>query len=130
MYNIEELEVRLLSELKEIAEQLSIPNVKKLQKKELIYKILDQQAVLPDTQLPEKKSTMAIEKNDDSLNDAKGGEARKRTRVKRENVKQSEPDADEFSVSGGEFGYESFPKEEEFNISFDAPSSTTSASES
>lgn len=55
MYNIEELNVRLLSELKEIAEELGIKNFKKLPKQELIYKILDQQAVLPESQLPKKK---------------------------------------------------------------------------
>lgn len=48
MYNIEDLNVRLLSELKEIAEELGVKNFKKLPKKELIYKILDQQAVNPE----------------------------------------------------------------------------------
>lgn len=55
MYNIEELNVRLLSELKEIAEDLGVKNYKKLPKKELIYKILDQQAIMPETDLPEVK---------------------------------------------------------------------------
>ena len=47
MYNIEELKDRLLSELKEIAEQLKVGNFKKLSKQDLIYKILDQQAITP-----------------------------------------------------------------------------------
>jgi len=124
MYNIEELEVRLLSELKEIAEQLGIPNVKKLQKKELIYKILDQQAVTPENQLPEKRETMSIEKNEDSLKDSKG-EPKKRTRVKRENVKQSEPDLDDFSTpSTNDFVFEPFSKEE-FDINFEATPTST-----
>lgn len=55
MYTIEELNVRLLSELKEIAEELGLKNYKKLSKQELIYKILDQQAVIPENQLPKKK---------------------------------------------------------------------------
>jgi transcription termination factor Rho len=45
MYTIDDLNVRLLSELKEIAEQMGIKNAKKLAKQDLIYKILDQQAV-------------------------------------------------------------------------------------
>ena len=45
MYTIDELNVRLLSELKEIAEGMGIKNAKKLTKQDLIYKILDQQAV-------------------------------------------------------------------------------------
>lgn len=55
MYKIEELNLRLLSELKEIAEEMGIQNYKKLPKKELIYKILDHQAVNPESALPKKK---------------------------------------------------------------------------
>ena len=56
MYKIEELNLRLLSELKEIAEEMGVQNYKKLPKKELIYKILDHQAVNPESALPKKKS--------------------------------------------------------------------------
>ncbi|MDX1630099.1 MAG: Rho termination factor N-terminal domain-containing protein, partial [Fulvivirga sp.] len=59
MYTIEELNLRLLSELKEIAEELGLKNYKKLTKKELIYKILDQQAVTPENELPKKKASTA-----------------------------------------------------------------------
>jgi transcription termination factor Rho len=55
MYTIEELEIRLLSELKVIAEDLGLKNTSKLTKKELIYKILDQQAILPDASLSDIK---------------------------------------------------------------------------
>ncbi|MDX5437289.1 MAG: transcription termination factor Rho, partial [Pontibacter sp.] len=54
MYNIEELKDRLLSELKEIAENLGVKNFKKLSKQDLIYKILDQQAVTPPEELSKK----------------------------------------------------------------------------
>ncbi|TGE22179.1 transcription termination factor Rho [Hymenobacter aquaticus] len=54
MYNIEELKDRLLSELKEIAEELNVGNFKKLSKQDLIYKILDQQAITPADKLPKK----------------------------------------------------------------------------
>ncbi len=60
MYNIEELNVRLLSELKDIAEDLGVKNHKKLPKKELIYKILDQQAITPEKDLPKKKAPDAV----------------------------------------------------------------------
>lgn len=108
MYNIEELEDRLLSELKEIAEELGIPNFKKLQKRELIYKILDQQAIMPDTQLPEKKQSMNTETPDER--DDK--EPRKKIR-KRENVKETEPVNEDFST---DFSFDPFPKEEEFVV--------------
>jgi transcription termination factor Rho len=59
MYTLNELKDRLLSELKEIAEQLNVGNFKRLSKQDLIYKILDQQAVLPADQLPGKKPAAA-----------------------------------------------------------------------
>lgn len=45
MYTIDDLNDRLLSELKDIAEGMGVKNAKKLAKQDLIYKILDQQAV-------------------------------------------------------------------------------------
>lgn len=45
MYTIDDLNVKLLSELKELAEQMGVKNAKKLSKQELVYKILDQQAI-------------------------------------------------------------------------------------
>ena len=47
MHTINELKDRLLSDLKEIAEQLNVGNFKRLSKQDLIYKILDQQALVP-----------------------------------------------------------------------------------
>ena len=55
MYNIEELRIRLLSELKEIAEELGVKNFKSQKKDELVYAILDQQAITPEQALPKKK---------------------------------------------------------------------------
>ena len=48
MYTLNELKDRLLSELKEIAEQQNVGNFKRLSKQDLIYKILDHQATQPD----------------------------------------------------------------------------------
>lgn len=59
MYNIEELRIRLLSELKEIAEELGVKNFKSLKKDELVYAILDQQAITPEKALPKKKPALA-----------------------------------------------------------------------
>ncbi|MDQ3290354.1 MAG: transcription termination factor Rho [Bacteroidota bacterium] len=57
MYNIEELKDRLLSELKEIAEGLGVTSFNRLSKQDLIYKILDQQAITPPEKLPKKHKT-------------------------------------------------------------------------
>jgi transcription termination factor Rho len=66
MYTIDDLNVRLLSELKDIADGMGIKNAKKLGKQELVYKILDEQAVNPPASAPvatapAKKSAPAID---------------------------------------------------------------------
>lgn len=68
MYNIGELNQKLISELREIAEKFKVKNYKTLSKEELIYKILDQQAILPVGELAQKKgngSTTSIPKSRD-----------------------------------------------------------------
>lgn len=83
MYNIEELNDRLLSELREIAEGLSIKNYKRAAKKDLIYMILDEQAVNPqaatDKKASEIKSTreseiMIVKKDEPKKEEAKKAE--------------------------------------------------------
>ncbi|MEQ8470738.1 MAG: transcription termination factor Rho [Marinoscillum sp.] len=86
MYTLDDLSVRLLSELREIAESLGIKNAKKTVKKDLIYEILDKQATLPDGEL--KK----IKKDDKKTSDVKKTSSeekpsRKPANKKRENVK-------------------------------------------
>lgn len=136
MYNIEELNVRLLSELKEIAEDLGVKNFKKLPKKELIYKILDQQAILPDHDLPVKTAKEApvksLEKKEDGKEkdnntDKSRSEERRRQRVKRENVtfdestqQESTPRKEAISPKAEDF-LESFKKE----VSSEAPEIST-----
>ncbi len=63
MYNIEELNLRLLSELREIAKALKVNSYDQLPREELIYKILDQQAIAPEVSLPQKKVELPKETN-------------------------------------------------------------------
>src|SRR5215831_16752767 len=49
MYDILQLNDMLVPELLDIAEQLNIPNAKKSDKQDLIYKILDKQATAGDS---------------------------------------------------------------------------------
>ena len=51
MYIKSELETKLVSELKAIAKQLGIPKADKLEKEEIIYKILDFQAANPTSEM-------------------------------------------------------------------------------
>ena len=58
MHTIDELNDKLISELKELAEGLGVKNAKKLAKEELVYKILDQQAVSGSTEKHASKKTV------------------------------------------------------------------------
>ncbi len=59
MYDILELNDKLVNELKEIARLMSIPNYDELRKQELIYKILDQQALNPQASNSIKESLVS-----------------------------------------------------------------------
>ena len=98
MYNIEELNLKLLSELKEIAEQLQVKNYKKLTKKELIYKILDQQAILPESQILPLKQEKESSGPKEAIKEMSNDPPRKQ-RVKRENVKETKNN-DTYSSNG------------------------------
>ncbi|MEM1135985.1 MAG: transcription termination factor Rho [Bacteroidota bacterium] len=95
MYTIEDLEIRLLSELKVIADELGVKNYSKLPKKEIIYKILDQQAILPDTELPKptpasKETTKKTSRKTSSQKDRKETDKRRKRVKQRENVTEDE----------------------------------------
>ena len=72
MYTIEQLNDKLLSELKTIAEDLKISGITKLSKKDLIYKIIDEQAV-------------AKPKNDKKSDDKKSDDKNSKAPVKNRN---------------------------------------------
>ncbi len=55
MYDIIELSGKLVSELKDIAKELNVPKYEKLLKQDLIYKILDQQALNPSPDILKKE---------------------------------------------------------------------------
>ncbi len=81
MYTIDDLNVRLLSELKEIAEGMGVKNAKKLSKQDLIYKILDQQAVAGESTAAPAKKTVVTDVEPE----------RKMRPRRRENVTQTPP---------------------------------------
>jgi len=79
MYDILQLNDMLVPELLDIAEKLDVPNAKKLNKQDLIYKILDKQAV------------MASEENNPANGEEKKG--RKRKPVKKDETPVAEEPA-------------------------------------
>jgi len=61
MYDILELSKKLLPELREIAKELNIKKAEALKKQDLVYKILDQQAIESTDHKNEQKKTQAAE---------------------------------------------------------------------
>ncbi|TAE49451.1 MAG: transcription termination factor Rho [Cytophagales bacterium] len=88
MYNIDELSLKILSELKEIAETLKVENFTNLGKKDLIYRILDKQALLPEPVLSSLKNNKKFQ---EKLAESNQEDAARRPRIpKRENVKDTQ----------------------------------------
>ncbi len=85
MHTILELTEMPLPELKEIAEKLKIKNNDKLKKEDLIYKILDQQAISPEVSNAEKVNASAEKEI--------AAEKPKRTRIKRKKEEEATPEA-------------------------------------
>ena len=90
MYSKDELELKLLSELKEIAEELDLSRFKKLAKQDLIYKILDQQALTPEKISKPKPKAKPAPVADVVEEEKVEKPKRTRVRMKRENVKEEE----------------------------------------
>ncbi len=99
MYSKDELELKLLSELKEIADSLALKKFKKLPKQELVYKILDEQAIDPSIvkkTVPAFKAEKAEEKEveiDPTVVEPieeRVVKPRRKVKITRENVKASE----------------------------------------
>ena len=98
MYDILELNEKLLSDLRQIAKELNVKRVESFKKKELIYKILDQQAMIATEETTpvepkEKKPRVRVMRGGaEKVGDSKGGLAKfnrnkdKTTDAKQENV--------------------------------------------
>jgi transcription termination factor Rho len=95
MYKIEELDMMLISELHELAREYAIHHVSDLPKKELIYKILDKQAVMPtkdrkpattDTMQNDNKPERKVRKDTASASDTPRP---KRQRISKDDAEES-----------------------------------------
>ena len=92
MYNIEELRIRLLSELKEIAEELGVKSHKTLKKDDLVYAILDQQAITPEQALPKKKPSIVESSPEPEAEKPKPAEVKKQVVAAATSVQTEEPE--------------------------------------
>ncbi len=85
MYDILELNKKLVPELKEIAKNLNVKKIETLRKQDLIYKILDQQAIVASQSKKVVKKVSSPETNKASK---ETGEAQKRPRARTRTIKK------------------------------------------
>ena len=94
MYDILELNKKIVSELKEIAVELGIRKLENLRKQDLIYKILDQQAIKASEKAVKKSATTDDKKQERRPRIARGTNDRSKEPLnkhfKKETVKDSE----------------------------------------
>ncbi|MDW3650024.1 MAG: transcription termination factor Rho [Bacteroidia bacterium] len=97
MYDIIELNNNDLSELQEIAQKLEIANHEELAKQDLIFKILDKQAVMPAKELAALKEKSTANKNESAEENKKEAEAKpkRKPRKKKEEPKEEAVVAEE-----------------------------------
>lgn len=113
MYDILQLNDMLVPELLDIAEQQSISNAKTLEKQELIYKILDKQAVMnntdkkaADTEKPKRKRIMkssaaAVSPEETEAAEQSKDPKPKKAEEKKKHVKKHKEDGQEGSDESG-----------------------------
>ena len=120
MYDIIELNGKKVAELREIATTLEINRVDKLKKQDLVYAILDEQALRPQNDSPKKKPSKAkansTNKSSENTEERKG----KRTRKRKGDEESNEP------KSGGESMRERRDRRRKENESKEAKSSKPS----
>ena len=96
MYDILSLNEKKLPELKEIAKELKIKGINSLKKQDLVYKILDEQAINPPAKAvikktPAKKKPVAKKETSEKKVVAKKEKAVKSTEEKKEEAEQEAP---------------------------------------
>jgi transcription termination factor Rho len=127
MYDILQLNDMLVPELLDIAEKLDVPNAKKLSKQDLIYKILDKQAVMASEGNPangeekktrKRKSSKKEDELEEHIAETSADEKPKRGRKPGTGTKAKE--VDEPTKSS-----ETKPKKKDFDIDLDSIPSLT-----
>jgi transcription termination factor Rho len=79
MYDIIELNGKKVAELREIASKLEVKRVDKLKKQDLVYSILDEQALQPSSNRPSTKTASTSDDKSDSKNSTSRRAPAKRT---------------------------------------------------
>jgi len=101
MYDILELNKKLVSELREIAKSLQIKKVESLKKQDLIYKILDQQAINATSDSKSDKKTSGRKRSNEQSQSNPKPDASKtsiKSKVKTEQIKNTTKPEDKKEV--------------------------------
>jgi transcription termination factor Rho len=88
MYDIQTLNDKLLTELKDIAKELNLKKYEKLSKQDLIYTILDHQAANPPAPVKAAERAERVERNDRPSKKLSNRARRPRQQMNPENIKQ------------------------------------------
>lgn len=127
MYDILQLNDMLVPELLDIAEKLDVPNAKKLSKQDLIYKILDKQAVMASEGNPangeEKKTRKRKSKKEEEAEEAHVAETAADEKPKRGRKPAASGIKKESELEEPK-NQETKPKKKNFDIDLDIPSLT------
>ncbi|MFM2136804.1 MAG: hypothetical protein RL021_2204 [Bacteroidota bacterium] len=99
MYDITELNDKLVNELKEIARSMNIPNSDDLRKQELIYKILDQQALTPAA-FPKTEKPARVGRPTKEQKATKEAKEAKETKENKETKETKATDSEKDSAAG------------------------------
>ncbi|MCG8699878.1 MAG: transcription termination factor Rho [Bacteroidales bacterium] len=89
MYDILELNKKLVSDLRQIAKDLKIKRVDSLRKQDLIYKILDQQAISATEKKPEKPAKKAVTEKKKEKKAVKSNDKPSSSEIKTDTPKES-----------------------------------------
>src|SRR6056297_2851972 len=87
MYDILELNKKLVSELRQIAKELNVKRADSLKKQDLIYKILDQQAINATSEVKPEKKSLGRKRISDKPKSTSRDDQKKDTRPSKERVK-------------------------------------------
>lgn len=102
MYDILELNKKLLAELRDIAKELKIKKIESFRKQDLVYKILDTQAIIASESKSDKKKDSSRKENSTDINASKVGrneqasenQKRNNRQAKKEQREKGEPDTE------------------------------------
>ena len=114
MYDILELNKKLLAELRDIAKELKIKRVESYRKQDLIYKILDTQAIVASGNKTSKKEENKKEKSsagaEKAIPESKKKPGRPKKEKRREPERQSQPGAERTEASPAKKGSQAEPE--------------------